>query len=62
MRNCLKYLALKHLGKSFLLAWRYMLSKNPLKFLVYGFGTNTCLQLDCMGSRKTRKPRRKDRP
>jgi hypothetical protein len=29
-----------------------MFSKNLLEFLVCGFGTNTCLQLDCKGSRK----------
>jgi hypothetical protein len=62
MRNCPKYLELKHLGKHFLLVLRYMFSKNPPEFLVCGFGTNTCLQLDCMGSRKTKKLRRKDRP
>jgi hypothetical protein len=62
LKHCLKYLALKHSGKRFLLVLRYMFSKNPPEFLVCGFGTNTCLQLDCMGSKKTRKPRRKDRP
>jgi hypothetical protein len=61
MRNCPKYLELQHSRKRFLLVLRYMFSKNPLDFLVCGFGTNTCLQLDCMGSRQTRKPRRKDR-
>jgi len=59
MRNCPKYLALKHSGKCFLLVLRYMFSKNPLEFLVYGFGTNTCLQLDCMDFKKTKKPRKK---
>lgn len=29
-----------------------MFSKNLPKLLVYGFGTNTCLQLDCKDSRK----------
>jgi hypothetical protein len=42
MRNCPKYLVLKHSGKSFLLVLRYMFSKNPSEILVYGFGTNTC--------------------
>jgi mannose/fructose/N-acetylgalactosamine-specific phosphotransferase system component IIC len=46
MRNCPKYLELKHLGKHFLLVLRYMFSKNPPEFLVCGFGTITCLQLE----------------
>jgi len=62
MRNCPKYLAFKHSGKSFLFVLRYMFSKNPLKFLVCEFDTNTCLQLDCIGSMKTKKPKRKYRP
>lgn len=52
MRNYSKHLAHKHLGKSFLLVLRYMFIKNPPEFLVCRFGTNTCLQLDCKGSRK----------
>jgi hypothetical protein len=55
MTNFPKYLALKHSGKSFLLALRYMLNKNPPEFLVCRFGTNTCLQLDCMCSKKPKK-------
>jgi hypothetical protein len=51
-RNCPKSLALKYLGKSFLLALRYTCSKNPPEFLVCGFATSTSLQLDCQGSMK----------
>jgi len=43
MRNCPKYLALKHSSKNFLLVLRHMFSKNPPKFMVCGFGINTCL-------------------
>jgi len=39
-----------------------MFSKNPLEFLVCGFGTNRCLKLDArvLGNQKTKKI--KDRP
>jgi hypothetical protein len=39
-----------------------MFSENPLEFLVCAFGTSTCLQLDCKGSRKPKTKERKDRP
>jgi hypothetical protein len=59
MRNYPKYPSLKHSGKSFLLILRYMFSKNPPEFLVCGFGTNTCLQLDCKSSRKPKNQEKK---
>jgi hypothetical protein len=45
MRNCPKYLALKHSGKRFLLVLIYKFSKNPPEFLVCEFGTNTYCNL-----------------
>jgi hypothetical protein len=41
---------------------KYMFSENPLEFLVCAFGTSTCLQLDCKGSRKPKTKERKNRP
>jgi hypothetical protein len=59
MRNYPKHLALKHSAKKFLLVLRYMFSKNPPEFLVCGFGTNTCLQLDCKGFEKPENQKKK---